>query len=132
MTDLQKRILAGGFLALCLLSLFWTDYRDRKIIGLSELVALCGSWACAVWLWKPTYTAALLSWRAAFTPYFLLFCKIAGRGIMLLSGITAVVIIALLSSSMRLQAGMGLIIALAFFMLGLGLDMFADYSRRKK
>jgi hypothetical protein len=40
MTELQKRVLAGGFLAFCLLSLFWTDDRDHKIIGLTELVAL--------------------------------------------------------------------------------------------
>jgi hypothetical protein len=62
MTDLRKRILAGGILALCLLSLFWTDYRDHKVIGLTELVALCGSWACAVWLWSAHLIAICKAW----------------------------------------------------------------------
>jgi hypothetical protein len=64
--SLKRRFLAGGILALCVLSLFWTDYRDHKVIGLSELVALCGSWACAVWLWSND--AALKIWGAAAPP----------------------------------------------------------------
>jgi hypothetical protein len=51
MSPVKIRILVSGLLVLCLLSLFWTDYGDR-VIGLTELVAASGAWACAVWLWN--------------------------------------------------------------------------------
>jgi hypothetical protein len=61
MTDLRKRILAGGILFLCLLSLVWTN-DDGKMIGLTELLALSGAWACAVWLWGAKATKLVLCW----------------------------------------------------------------------
>lgn len=51
MSPVKIRVLVSGLLVLCLLSLFWTDYGDR-VIGLTELVAASGAWACAVWLWN--------------------------------------------------------------------------------
>ena len=61
MTDLQKRILAGGILFLCLISLLWTD-DDHKVIGLTELLALCGALVCTVLLWSSRLTVSLKAW----------------------------------------------------------------------
>lgn len=51
MSPVKLRVLVSGLLVLCLLSLFWTDHGDA-VIGLTELVAASGAWACAVWLWN--------------------------------------------------------------------------------
>ena len=53
LSETKKRVLAGGILFLCLLSLVWTEgYRGRKVVGLNELVALIGAWTCLIWLWS--------------------------------------------------------------------------------
>lgn len=62
-SSLKKRLLAGGILSLCLLSLVWTEgYREQKVIGLTELVALCGAWTCAVWLWTESASRLFRRW----------------------------------------------------------------------
>jgi hypothetical protein len=53
MSRKKLNALVSGLLTLCLLSLFWTDYGDR-VIGLTELVAASGAWACLVWLFPST------------------------------------------------------------------------------
>jgi hypothetical protein len=53
LSETKKMFLAGGIFVLCLLSLLWTEgYKDRKVIGLTELVALIGAWTCLIWLWN--------------------------------------------------------------------------------
>lgn len=53
LSETKKMFLAGGILVLCLLSLLWTEgYKDRKVIGLTELVALIGAWTCLIWFWN--------------------------------------------------------------------------------
>jgi len=61
MTDIKKRILAGGILFLCLLSLVWTNHGE-KVIGLTELLALSGAWACTVILWSLRLTVICKAW----------------------------------------------------------------------
>jgi hypothetical protein len=60
LSETKKRFLAGGILFLCLLSLVWNDDGD-KVIGLAELMALCGAWVCTVLLWTTRLTVSLKS-----------------------------------------------------------------------
>ena len=61
MSETKKRVLVAGLLVLCLVKLLWHDYR-RPVIGLSELVAMSGAWACAVWLWNWDAATIRSSW----------------------------------------------------------------------
>lgn len=51
----KNRVLVSGIFFLCSLSLLWKDGSDR-VIGLTELFALAGMWACAVYLWPNEFS----------------------------------------------------------------------------
>lgn len=56
----QQKVLFGGLLLICLVSLAWTEgYSERRVIDLTELVALGGAWTCIVLLWGSQVTAKL-------------------------------------------------------------------------
>lgn len=68
MNDARKKVLVAGLLVLCLLKLIWPDtdrYRWQwgNGMSLSTLVALCGAWACAVWLWSPEIRVQFQGWQ---------------------------------------------------------------------
>lgn len=70
LSETKKKFLAAGLMTLCALSLLWSEnYGNRKVLGLSELLALSGIWVCLVWLWSERFARRcfeLVKWVAMF------------------------------------------------------------------
>jgi hypothetical protein len=129
LNEKKMRFLAGGILFLCLLSLVWTEDED-KVIGLVELLALCGAWVCTVLLWSARLTVSLKAWGLELLRVLHAFGIVLG-GVMIIVGVLSI-LYAVLHPKLMSDPGVAKVAAFAFLSIISGFVLFAACKSRDK
>ena len=129
LNEKKKRFLAGGILFLCLLSLVWTDEGD-KVIGLAELLALCGAWVCAVMLWSVRLTVICKSWSLELLRVLRAFGIVLGS-VLMIGGVIAI-LYAVSHPKLMNDPGVAKAAAIGFLSIIAGIALFAAAKWRDK